>query len=58
MDAAFAGALPQLHDRPGNSLTHMADRIASVRRPNRWLLIGLAALVVAIYSLTIMVQMG
>jgi hypothetical protein len=37
----------------------MANRSGPVgRRPNRWLLIGLAALVVAIYSLTIMVQVG
>jgi hypothetical protein len=37
----------------------MADRSEPAgRRPNRWLLIGLAALVLAIYSLTIMVQAG
>jgi hypothetical protein len=37
----------------------MADRSEPAGgRPNRWLLIGLAALVVVIYSLTIMIQAG
>jgi hypothetical protein len=37
----------------------MADRSGPAgRRPNRWLLLGLVVLVVAIYSLTIMVKMG
>lgn len=59
MDAAVAGALPQLHHRSGNSLIYMKDRDEPAgHKPNRWLLIGLAALAVAIYSLTIMVQLG
>ena len=58
MDPAVTRALPQLHHRSGNSLIYMKDhREPAGRRPNRWLLIGLAALAVAIYSLTIMVQL-